>query len=290
MTRGLVPISLAGWLAGIVLLATCAAAYSAATPRESTAEAPTAPDVAVPSDTENAAEPMISTTSPTRIIRDAGPLMYPILACSVLLVTFTLERLVSLRRSRVIPRPFVRRFLQQLRDGELDREQALQLCEENRSPVAQVFAGAVRKWGRPGVEVEQSVIDNGERATNGLRRYLRVFYGIATVGPLLGLMGTVLGMIQTFNVIAVADALGRPELLAGGIAKALLNTAGGLAIAIPASIFYVFFVSRVDRLVIEIDTLAQEVVNSVAAEELQDKKTRAPKTRRTGRLETVASG
>ena len=152
--------------------------------------------------------------------------------------------------------------MQQLREGQLDREQALELCEQNGSPVAQVFAGAVRKWGRPGVEVEQGVIDAGERVTNGLRRYLRVFYGVATVGPLLGLMGTVLGMIQTFNVMPSGhDALGRAELLAGGIAKALLNTAGGLAVAIPASILYVFFVSRVDRLVIEIDRLAQEVVN-----------------------------
>ena len=117
-------------------------------------------------------------------------------------MAFFLERCVSLRRSRVIPKPFVTRFLQQLREGQLDREQALELCEENGSPVANVFAGAVRKWGRPGVEVEQGVIDAGERATNGLRRYLRVFYGVATVGPLLGLMGTVLGMIQTFNVIA----------------------------------------------------------------------------------------
>ena len=127
-----------------------------------------------------------------------------------------------------------------------------------------MFAGAVRKWGRPGVEVEQGVIDAGERATDGLRRYLRVFYAVATVGPLLGLMGTVLGMIQTFNVIAdpASDALGRAAPLAGGIAKALLNTAGGLAVAIPASILYVFFVSRVDRLVIEIDRLAQEVVNA----------------------------
>ena len=177
----------------------------------------------------------------------------------------------------MIPKPFVTRFLQQLREGQLDREQALELCEENGSPVASVFAGAVRKWGRPGVEVEQGVIDAGERATNGLRRYLRVFYGVATVGPLLGLMGTVLGMIQTFNVIAAADALGRAELLAGGIAKALLNTAGGLAVAIPASILYVFFVSRVDRLVIEIDKLAQEVVNVISAEELHDRKTAAPK-------------
>ncbi len=217
----------------------------------------------------------IPTTNLPRIVEDAGPLMYAILFCSFLLVAFVLERTVSLRRRRVIPKPFVTRFLSQLGEGQLDREQALTLCEENGSPVADVFAGAVRKWGRPGVEIEQGVIDAGERATNGLRRYLRVFYALATVGPLLGLMGTVLGMIQTFNVIATADALGRAGLLAGGIAKALLNTAGGLAVAIPASMFYVFFVSRVDRLVIEIDKLAQEVVNAISAEELQERKPRA---------------
>jgi biopolymer transport protein ExbB len=227
---------------------------------------------------------LIPTTDLEKIIKDAGPLMYAILLCSFLLVAFMLERTASLRRRRVIPKPFVKRFLQQLREGQLDREQALELCEENGSPVAQVFAGAVRKWGRPGVEVEQGVIDAGERVANGLRRYLRVFYGVATVGPLLGLMGTVLGMIQTFNVIAdpAADALGRTAPLAGGIAKALLNTAGGLAVAIPASILYVFFVSRVDRLVIEIDKLAQEVVNVISAEELHDRKTGAAKPRRAG--------
>jgi len=197
-----------------------------------------------------------------------------------MLVTFCLERLISLRRSRVIPKPFVSRFLEQLRAGDLDRKQALTLCEQSGSPVAQVFAGAVRKWGRPAVEIEQAVIDQGERVTNSLRRYLRIFYAVTTVGPLLGLMGTVLGMIQTFNVIAAVDALGRAELLAGGIAKALLNTAGGLAVAIPASIFYVFFVSRVDRLVIEIDRLAQEVVNVISTEELYDKKGAAPKLHR----------
>ncbi len=215
-----------------------------------------------------------------RIVGDAGPLMIPILGCSLLLVTFALERAISLRRGRVIPKPFVTRFLQQLADGELDRAQALALCQESGSPVAKVFAGAVHKWGRPAVEVEQAVIDQGERATNSLRRYLRVFYGITTVGPLLGLMGTVLGMIQTFNVIAAGDALGRAELLAGGIAKALLNTAGGLAVAIPASILYVFFISRVDRLIVRIDALAQEVVNTISAEELQERSGRGAKPRR----------
>jgi biopolymer transport protein ExbB len=230
---------------------------------------------------EDAQEPVISTTNPRQIIKDAGPLMYAILLCSIMLMAVTLERAVGLRRKRVVPKSFVSRFIQQLREGDLDRSQALELCEENGSPVAAVFAGAIRKWGRPGVEVEQGVIDAGERATNGLRRYLRVFYGIATVGPLLGLMGTVLGMIQTFNVIAAnSSAMARSQDLAGGIAKALLNTAGGLAVAIPASILYTFFVSRVDRLVIEIDSHAQEVVNLVSAEELQDKKVRGPKARR----------
>jgi biopolymer transport protein ExbB len=230
---------------------------------------------------------IVPTRDLSRILDDAGPLMYAILLCSFPLVAFTLERIVSLRRSRVIPKPFVTRFLQQLSEGSLDREEALELCHENGSPVAQVFAGAVRKWGRPGVEVEQGVIDAGERVTNGLRQYLRVFYGVATVGPLLGLMGTVLGMIQTFNVIASADALGRAEMLAGGIAKALLNTAGGLAVAIPASILYVFFVSRVDRLVIQIDKLAQEVVNVVSAEELQKSKT--PHTTKSHRANLAAA-
>jgi biopolymer transport protein ExbB len=216
-------------------------------------------------------------------MEQGGPLMIALAGCSFLLVTFVLERAISLRRGRVIPKPFVTRFLEQLRDGQLDAEQAMELCRQSGSPVALVFAGAVRKWGRPAVEVEQAAIDSGERVTNRLRRYLRLFYGVANVGPLLGLMGTVLGMIQTFNVIAdpASDALGRAAPLAGGIAKALLNTAGGLAVAIPASIFYVFFVSRVDRLVVEIDKLAQEVVNVISAEDLLDRKVAAPKARRT---------
>jgi biopolymer transport protein ExbB len=218
----------------------------------------------------------IPTTDLRGVIREAGPLMYVILLCSFLLVTFVLERLISLRRSRVIPKPFITRFLEQLRDGQLDRRQALELCDQNQSPVSQVFAGAVRKWGRSSVEIEQGVIDAGERATYGLRRYLRVFHALTTVGPLLGLMGTVLGMIQTFNMIASADGLGRTELLAGGIAKALLSTAGGLAVAIPASVFYMYFVSRIDRLVIEIDKLAQEVVNLISADGAQERKKKTP--------------
>ena len=224
------------------------------------------------------------------IVRGGGLLMIPIAVCSLILVAVIFERIICLRRGRVIPKPFVTRFMRQIREGELDRQQALELCDENGSPVANVLAGAVRKWGRPAVEVEQAVIDTGERTTNGLRRYLRVFNGVATVTPLLGLLGTVVGMIRAFNAIATADAMGRPELLATGISQALLTTAAGLTVAIPALILYMYFVSRVDRLIIDIDALGQELVNLISAEELQNQgpKPSSSKSRRTQRRENAA--
>lgn len=217
------------------------------------------------------AEPLVENNPiPTKnlleVIRDGGPLMIPIGACSFALLVFVFERAISLRRGRVIPRPFVKRFLEQLQEEQLDRATAMQLCSENQSPVSDVFAAAVNKWSRPAVEVEQAIIDAGERVTTGLRRYLRLFNGISTICPLLGLLGTVLGMIRAFNAIATADAMGRPELLAGGISQALLTTAAGLSVAIPALIAYLFFVGRVDRLIIEIDAYGQQVVDLIAAE------------------------
>ncbi|MEE8452422.1 MAG: MotA/TolQ/ExbB proton channel family protein, partial [Thermoguttaceae bacterium] len=280
-------------LAAAVLLGLTTAASVAFAQTESPDEPSVAVDPEVASD--EARPPGETDTIPTEdlwsIIRDGGPLMIPIGICSLILVAFVFERAVSLRRSRVIPRPFVKRFLKQLREGELDREKAMQLCYDNNSPVAEVFGGAVRKWGRPSVEVEQAIIDAGERATNGLRRYLRVINGVATVTPLLGLLGTVVGMIRAFNNIATADALGRPELLAKGISEALLTTAAGLTVAIPALIFYLFFVSRVDRLIIEIDALGQEVVNVIAAEEIEEnanKRVRTSKSRASEKKESVA--
>jgi biopolymer transport protein ExbB len=208
----------------------------------------------------------IPTRNLLQVLRDGGILMIPIGVCSFILFVFVFERAISLRRGRVIPLPFVRRFLEQLREGQLTREEALELCEENRSPVAEVFAAAIRKWGRPSVEVEQALIDAGERVTNGLRRYLRLFNGISTITPLMGLLGTVVGMIGAFNAIVTAGAMGRPELLAAGISQALLTTAAGLSVAIPALIVYLFFVSRVDRLIISIDALGQQLVELISAE------------------------
>jgi len=201
-----------------------------------------------------------------QVIREGGPLMIPIGLCSFVLLVFTFERTISLRRGRVIPRPFVKRFLQQLRDGQFDRETALELCETNPSPVAEIFAAAIHKWGRPSVEVEQAILDAGERVTNQLRRYLRVLNGVSTISPLLGLLGTVLGMIQAFNAIATTHAMGKPELLAAGISQALITTAAGLSVAIPALIAYLYFCGRVDRLIMTLDALGQKVVPLIASD------------------------
>jgi len=206
------------------------------------------------------------------MIRDGGPMMIPLFACSFITLVFVFERAISLRRGRVIPRPFVKRFMHQVREGKIDRELALDLCQENGSPIADVFAAAVRKWGRPGVELEQTLIDAGERASVGLRRYVRLFNAVATISPLMGLLGTVFGMMRLFNAIATADAMGRTELLAGGISEALLTTAGGLLIAIPALCFYLLFVGKVERLLFEIDRLGQELVGLISLEAMQDER------------------
>lgn len=187
---------------------------------------------------------------------------------SMIAVWFAVERLVVLRPGRVIPRAFVDRFLQHLVEGKLDPAQALKLCEENGSPVAMIFAHAVRKWGKPSVEIEQATIDGGERQISQLRAHLRVLNGVATVTPLVGLLGTVWGMILSFSEIATSDAMGRAEELAAGIVLALLTTAAGLTIAIPSLVFYMYLAGRVDALVMEMDHLAQNVVYLISAEAL----------------------
>jgi biopolymer transport protein ExbB len=209
-----------------------------------------------------------STKNLLQTFNDGGPLMYPIAVCSFLLVIFVCERFISLRRGQVIPRPFVARIFEQIREGQLDREDALELCEKNGSPVARVLAGGIKKWGRTAVEVEQAVLDAGERVCNGLRKYLRLFNGISQVAPLLGLLGTVMGMISSFNAISSSQETGQRELMAAGIAEALITTAAGMLIAIPALLAYLHFLSRVDQLVSEIDSHGQKLVEMISADGL----------------------
>ena len=212
-----------------------------------------------------------------------GPLVLPIVICSFVLLVVVFERIFSLRRRRVVPRVFVERFLLQISEGAIDKQEALERCAQNNSLIARVFEAAVWKWGKPAVEIEQAVLDEGERVANEMRRYLRVINGVSTVCPLFGLLGTVLGMMQSFEVISKSAAAGRAELLAGGIGSALISTAAGLSVAIPALILYLWLVGRVDGLVMQIDRLGQTVVHMISAEGLEERRNRpkpTPKTKK----------
>jgi biopolymer transport protein ExbB len=205
---------------------------------------------------------------PLEVLYALGPFLYPLGLCSIVVVWFSIERLVVLRRGRVIPRPFVKRFFEHVEQGKVDAKGAIKLCEDNGSPIALIFASGLKKWGKPSVEVEQAIIDGGERQLSQLRKHLRVLNGCSTVAPLIGLLGTVVGMIDSFNTIALKNAMGKSEELAAGIGLALLTTAVGLLIAIPALIMYMYLCGRVDGLVMEMDERAQDLVDLISAEGL----------------------
>lgn len=219
-----------------------------------------------------AAQAEVPSRSLLELIVAGGPLLWPIAIASLAMTGVMLERFVNLRRGRVAPGPFAKCLLTQVRDGALDRDSALDLCESNPSPLARVMEAGARRWGRPAVEVEQAVLDEGERAAAMLRRNLRVLSGIAQVGPLLGLFGTVWGMLSAFDAISGDNSAGRAQMLASGISEALVSTAGGLAVAIPSLIAYLYFLSRVDSLVMEIDRRGQELVLLISAEGLQNRR------------------
>ncbi len=202
-------------------------------------------------------------------ISQGGVLMIPLALCSLIVAALSIEKLVSLRRSRVIPRPFVRRFTEFVEDGQLSYEEATRLCDEFNCPVAEVFQSAVRRWGRPMLEIEQAVMDAGDRVSDSLKRFVRVFHAISNVAPLIGLLGTVLGMIESFEMMSDTESMGRPEMLASGISKALVTTAGGLMVAIPAYLAFMYFSGKSDRYLHEIDKLCQRVIDCISAESLE---------------------
>lgn len=209
---------------------------------------------------------VVDLQNPIEVMRVGGVLMWPILLCSIVTFTFALERFIMLRRGRVLPNRFLIPFMADLESGKLTRESAVEQCRANGSPVALVILSAVRRWGRPMSEIEQAINEGGEREVLGLRRNLRALHGSANLSTLLGLLGTVIGMILAFNQVAVASGQPRAEMLSTGIAQALLTTAFGLAVAIPSLFLHAYFSGRVERLVYDIDQRALFVAEKISAE------------------------
>ena len=190
-----------------------------------------------------------------------GPLIIPIAACSVIALGVFLERLWSLQRNRIIPESFIKRI-----EGLIANERpqdALLLCQENENPMANIMAAALVNAKRNRERIKEAVGDSGRYESAMLERYVEIIATVSTISPLLGLLGTVLGMIKVFQGVE-AYGLGDPTFFAAGIWEALITTAVGLAVAIPAFIFYKYLMARIDALVIEMEERSLRLVDLVA--------------------------
>jgi biopolymer transport protein ExbB len=189
--------------------------------------------------------------------------MVPIGACSLLGVAIILERLVALRRRAIIPPRFFDGLKQVLREDE-DRDAALDYCHRRDSPIARVAAAGVRKLHRDEDSIEQAIEDAGANEVAKLRRNLRMLYGVAAVSPMLGLLGTVWGMIEAFQVASM-QGLGQAQSLATGIYEALVTTFAGLSVAIPVLVFYYYFQGKIERLVSDMNDVSVQFVEHYTA-------------------------
>jgi biopolymer transport protein ExbB len=193
-------------------------------------------------------------------------MLWPLAACSILTVGFALERLLALRRTRVVPPEFVDRFLDRLAAGKLDRDRAIELCKAHDSTAARIFAHIVKAWGQPGATIRQTLAFDAAGEVIELKRNMRVLSAMATIGPLLGLLGTVVGIIQSFDALGGRAGPARGEALAQGISLALVATAFGLGIAIVAVAMYYFLLNRLDVLVRELDDRSRQVIDMVSSD------------------------
>lgn len=193
-----------------------------------------------------------------------GVLMIPIGLCSLIALTVIVERAISLRRRNIIPSAFLPGLTAALGRDRSDREAGLAYCRQAGSPIAAIFAAALRHAHEPQDRLEKQVEQAGERELLRLRKYLRTLAVIVGVAPMLGLLGTVFGMIEAFRTVATsAEALGQTEALAEGIYQALITTAAGLLVAIPAMIGHHWLAARVEGLVSEMDSLTVEFVEAL---------------------------
>ncbi len=189
-----------------------------------------------------------------------GIVMVPILLCSVLAVAITLERLWTLREQRVVPAELTDKVWQWVENRALSDKQVAAL--EHHSPLGRVLAAGLANRNRDRAVMIEAIDDAGRHVVHDLERFINALGTIASISPLLGLLGTVTGMIRTFKAITVAG-IGNPTAMAGGISEALITTAAGLLVAIPAMVAYRYLRGRVDGLVIQMEKESIKLVQAI---------------------------
>jgi len=194
--------------------------------------------------------------------------MIPIGLCSLLGLTIIIERLFALRRSVVMPKTFLPGLKGVFRHEGKDRQAGLDYCAADGSPLSRVVAAGIRKLHKKSEEaVENAIEDAGALEVDKLRRNLHLLYGVSAVTPMLGLLGTVWGMIEAFQVASIVG-LGKAESLATGIYQALVTTFAGLVVAIPVLILYYYFLGKIDQMLHEMNDVTTDFVDHYTAGEV----------------------
>jgi biopolymer transport protein ExbB len=196
------------------------------------------------------------------IVRAGGPLMWPIILCSIGAAAIILERFWTLQDKRVIPPDLTKKVAQLVESNQIN-DKVIAALEQN-SPLGRILAAGLANRHRPREIMMERLQDTGRHVIYELERFLNSLNMIAGVSPLLGLLGTVTGIIKAFDAVQ-AGGMGDPRMLSGGIAEALITTAAGLCVAIPSLIGFRLLRGKVDRIVIQMEKDALRLADEVDA-------------------------
>ena len=196
------------------------------------------------------------------LIQKSGAIIYPIILCSIIAFGIILERLYYLRKIKIDAVAFMNNIEAALKHNKI--AEAVKICEDTPGPIARIIKAGLLKHDRPRQEMREAIEDAGNQEVPRLEKYIKILATIAHIAPLLGLLGTVAGMAKVFQVIQMKAVMLNPVNtadLAGGIWQALLTTAAGLIVAIPAIVAYHYLVSKVQDFVLEMERSATELIN-----------------------------
>jgi biopolymer transport protein ExbB len=195
------------------------------------------------------------------IVIKGGYIMIPIFICGVLTLTIIIERFIYLKNSQIDSEKFITEIENLLKKRKI--REAMEKCENQNKPVPNIVKAGLLKLDRTRDEIKEAIDDAANHQIPELEKYLVILATIAVISPLLGLLGTVTGMIKAFMVIEMKEGLVHPGELAGGIWEALVTTVGGLVVAIPAYLSYNYFVSRVNNLILEMEKSATRLIDLI---------------------------
>jgi biopolymer transport protein ExbB len=201
------------------------------------------------------------------IVQAGGIMMGPIILASIVAAAIFLERLWTLQSKRVLPAELTQKVWRWVEQRQIQDKHIVAL--QQNSPLGKILAAGLLNRYRDRTVIRESIEDTGRHVVHELERFIGTLGTIASLSPLMGLLGTVFGMIRTFNAITTSG-IGNPASLAGGIAEALITTAAGLTVAIPALLAYKFLRGRVQALVVQMEKEAIKLVEALEAQAAAD--------------------